>query len=380
MTAPPPEASRNNNFDALRFLGALLVFVSHATFAPTGTLAADPLYALSGGQMTLGWIGVGMFFVISGYLITQSWERRRGALAFFRARALRIYPALVVVVLGIFLIGGAISNNPNYFTNPSALSYLGNIVVPFSQNHLPGVFENQPSGGVSDNFWTLRYEIGAYVLLAAMGTLGVWRRDTVLVLFLLTSFVFALGGSATNNGWFDLPRYFLAGAVVYLYRDKLRWTPTFALLSLAGLALFTLTGGMKLAFSVFGTYLTLYLAFAPWLRIQRFGKYGDFSYGLYLSGLFVQQLVQRADPALGMLANFVVSFPIALAVAVVLWYTVEKPALGLKGLWRAPRRPDVTPELARPAAPRGAAPDYRRQLAVRRAPIETSPLRRDRPH
>lgn len=324
MTAPqdkPVDASRDNNFDALRFLGALLVFVSHATFVPTGTLDADPLYALSGGQMTIGWIGVGLFFVVSGYLITQSWERRHGLVPFLRARAVRIYPALIVVVLAIFLIGGLISTAPNYFTNPGALSYLGNILVPFSQNHLPGVFQHpMPSTGVSDNFWTLRYEIGCYVLLALMGSLRVWRRDTVLVLFLLMSFLFAVGGSATNNGWFDLPRYFVAGSLVYLYRDRIRFTWPLALLALAALTLTVFTGGMKLGFSVFGTYLVLALAFArgPLARmgLPRFGKYGDFSYGLYLVGLFTQQLVQRQYPNLDAFGNFILAFPIALAVAV----------------------------------------------------------------
>lgn len=334
MSATPDNFSRDNNFDALRFLGALLVFVSHATFVPSGSLWADPLYKLSGGQMTIGWIGVGLFFAVSGYLITMSWERRRTLAAFVRARALRIYPALIVVVVGIFLIGAVVSRDPNYLTSPGALSYLGNILVPFSQNHLPGVFDNQPSSGVSDNFWTLRYEIGCYVLLAAMGVLRVWRRDTVLVLFLLVTALFALGHPGTNNGWMDLPRYFLGGALVYLFRDRIRWSGWLALGSLAGLALTAHFGGMKLGFSVFGVYLTLYLAFAPWLRLHRFGQHGDFSYGLYLTGLFIQQLVQRSLPNLDAWGNFFLSFPVALLVAVALWRLVEKPALNFK---RAPK-------------------------------------------
>lgn len=334
MSATQDNFARDNNFDALRFLGALLVFVSHATFVPTGTLWADPLYRLSNGQMTIGWIGVGMFFAISGYLITMSWERRRGIFAFLQARALRIYPALIVVVLGIFLVGRLLSTDGAYFSNPSALAYLANIALPFVDNHLPGVFQNQPSSGVSDNFWTLRYEIGCYLLIAAMGFLKVWRRDTILVLFLLVSTLFALGWPGTNNGWFDLPRYFLAGAVFYLYRDRIPWRGSLALLALGGLTLFAFVGGMKLAFSLFGTYLTLYLAFAPWLNLRRFGKHGDFSYGLYLMGLFVQQIVQGAWPRLGMVGNFVVSFPIVLALSVLLWYTVEKPALALKRFGR----------------------------------------------
>lgn len=354
MTAPqekPLEDWRNNNFDAMRFLGALLVFVSHATFVPSGSLWADPLYALSGGQMTIGWVGVALFFVVSGYLITQSWERRSGLIPFLRARAVRIYPALIVVVVAIFLLGGLLSTAPNYFANPGALSYLGNIVVPFMDNHLPGVFQNMPSSGVSDNFWTLRYEIGCYVLLAAMGMLKVWRRDTVLVLFLLVSVLFALGAPSTNSGWLDLPRYFLAGSVLYLYRDRVRYTPGLVALALLALTVTVFTGGMKLGFSVFGAYVVLALAFArgPLTRLglPRFGKYGDFSYGLYLVGLFVQQIVQRQYPALDAFGNFILSFPIALALAVLLWYTVEKPALALKN-----GRPIRSVKVAKPVAVR----------------------------
>jgi len=325
-----PGNSRFNNFDALRFLGAFLVFATHATFIPTGSLWADPLYALSNGQMTIGWVGVALFFVLSGYLVTQSWARRPSPAAFLRARALRIYPALIAVVVGIFLVGGFLSRDAGYFVSTDAREYLLNILVPFSDNKLPGLFTNLPTTTVSDNFWTLRYEIGCYLLLVLMGALRVWRRDVVLVLFGLVTLIFLLGGQAAQNGWFDLPRYFLAGALFALYRDRIPLRGGIAALSLAVLVACTFLGGLKIAFSVFGAYLVLYLAFARWLPLQTAGRYGDFSYGLYLVGFFVQQVVQRAWPNLGMLENFLISLPPALVVSVLLWHLVEKPALALK--------------------------------------------------
>ncbi|WP_412026472.1 acyltransferase family protein [Deinococcus yunweiensis] len=326
----PADPLRANNFDFLRFMGALLVVVSHATFVPTGSLWADPLYARSGGQMTIGWVGVGMFFVMSGYLVTLSWQRRPSVRAFAAARALRLYPALIAVVISVFVVGAVISTDDAYLARQGAWSYLFNVVLPFVENQLPGVFRDQPARTVTDNFWTLRYEIGAYALLAGLGALGLWRRSVVLALFVFTTGLFALGGEAAESGWLDLPRYFLSGALLCLHRDRVPWRGLLALASLVGMAALALTGGMKLGFSVFGAYLTLYLAQAPWLKLHHFARFGDFSYGLYLVGFFVQQLVQRAAPGLTALGNFALSVPLALALAALLWFAVERPALRLK--------------------------------------------------
>ena len=130
----PADPLRANNFDFLRFVGALLVVVSHATFVPTGSLWADPLYARSGGQMTIGWIGVGMFFVMSGYLVTLSWQRRPSVRAFAAARALRLYPALIAVVISVFVVGAVISTDDAYLARRGAWSYLFNVAVPFVEN------------------------------------------------------------------------------------------------------------------------------------------------------------------------------------------------------------------------------------------------------
>src|SRR4051794_27480336 len=82
---PAPEAvlhpapDRRNNFDALRLALAILVLFSHS-YSLAG--AVDPIVRLTRWQFDGGTIAVDGFFVISGYLITDSWLRSRSTDAF----------------------------------------------------------------------------------------------------------------------------------------------------------------------------------------------------------------------------------------------------------------------------------------------------------
>ncbi len=99
--------ARANNFDTLRAIAAVMVLASHA-FALAGDDRAEPIWRLSREQTTGGSLAVTIFFVISGYLITMSFERTRTTVAFVVNRALRLLPALAVVVLFLALIAGPI--------------------------------------------------------------------------------------------------------------------------------------------------------------------------------------------------------------------------------------------------------------------------------
>src|SRR5947199_3131220 len=86
---------RDNNFDLLRLVAALSVIFSHAFLLAENSQDHDPLMILTGGQAILGLCGVFMFFTISGYLISQSFEATRPPLVFLVKRALRIFPGLL---------------------------------------------------------------------------------------------------------------------------------------------------------------------------------------------------------------------------------------------------------------------------------------------
>lgn len=78
-------------------------------------------------------------------------------------------------------------------------------------------------------------------------------------------------------------------------------------------------------------YLTLALGHAPLPKFAWVESYGDFSYGAYLYGFLVQQILAGfiATPNQHWL-NFMIAAPIALLLGMLSWRLVEKPAMRLK--------------------------------------------------
>ena len=166
---------RNNNLNLLRFVAASMVLLSHSFALSTGTWQAEPLVNIIG--MSLGSIAVDIFFVVSGFLVTGSMLSRKSVYAFLWARALRIYPALLIAILFcVLLIGTVFTTHPlnSYFLDSETQKYLlKNVIMVFgSTGHLPGVFENLPfKNAVNGSLWTLPWELRMYVLMAMFGLL-----------------------------------------------------------------------------------------------------------------------------------------------------------------------------------------------------------------
>src|SRR5258705_11304305 len=92
--------SRNNTFDFLRLALAMPVLVSHCYPLTQGNNDREPLSRLTGGNEDLGRVAVAGFFILSGFLIANSWAGGRGLLDFLRRPGLRIYPG--VFAAGLF--------------------------------------------------------------------------------------------------------------------------------------------------------------------------------------------------------------------------------------------------------------------------------------
>src|SRR5215468_11513571 len=88
--------ARHNNFDALRLVAAISVMFSHAFLIAEGSQRHEPLIVLTGNQSILGLVGVFVFFAVSGFLVTQSFEQTGDPWRFLAKRALRIFPGLFV--------------------------------------------------------------------------------------------------------------------------------------------------------------------------------------------------------------------------------------------------------------------------------------------
>lgn len=95
------ERARTNNLDLVRLFGAALVIYGHA-YPIAG--AASPGFAANG----VATIGVKIFFSIRGYLVALSWLRDPHLGRFLLRRSLRIFSALIVVVLLSALVLGPV--------------------------------------------------------------------------------------------------------------------------------------------------------------------------------------------------------------------------------------------------------------------------------
>ncbi|MER7579919.1 acyltransferase family protein, partial [Kitasatospora sp. NPDC097691] len=86
--------SRLGWLDALRGIAALAVTAHHFD-----VLKLVPHGATVSAHFDLGFYGVMAFFIVSGYIIPASLERRGDVRAFWIGRIFRIYPALIVTML-----------------------------------------------------------------------------------------------------------------------------------------------------------------------------------------------------------------------------------------------------------------------------------------
>lgn len=333
-----------DNFSLLRHLLALAVIVSHAFSVGTGAAGDEPLHALTG--FSLGEHAVNGFFAISGFLVTMSFVRR-GPLDYAVARTLRIAPALIAAVLACaFLLGPALTALPlaDYFRDPQLWRFVeATLTTLKSTAPLPGVFTENPFRFPLGTVWTLKYEVICYAVVFGLGVAGALRhRLAVLVLVgglaaaCLGLDVLDPGAGKGTQTSIRLPLIFLTGSLLYLYRERVPSSPVVV----AALALATwLAAGTPLYHAllfVTSAYGVLWLALgAP---VSARAPRADLSYGLYLYGWPVQQVLFAFFPAVPAAVMIAPAIAVSAVVAALSWYGVEQPALALKGRLMAVRR------------------------------------------
>jgi peptidoglycan/LPS O-acetylase OafA/YrhL len=329
---------RDNNFDCLRIVAALMVMFTHSFLVSYGyTINVEPLSVLTDGQMTSGTVGVQIFFAISGYLITDSWMRNPEWRRFLVARSLRIFPGLLgVLMVSVFVLGPLATSLPlnQYFGTYETWRYLGNIWLVGIVHELPGVFLNNPFKAiVNGSIWTLPYEFFCYLGVMALGLV---RCISVSVVGVLLAISLALVSPIRDDGGLAFHAMFLAGMALRILRVPHSWLLVAVCVGI--LIVGTQFHVLRLVFNVFGTYLVLFVATHPRIRLPRAARYGDFSYGIYLYAYPFQQFIVWWFGALTWWQVFAISTPITVLAAVLSWHGIEKHALKLK-----PRRQSPVP-------------------------------------
>ncbi|MGU3465905.1 acyltransferase family protein [Methylobacterium sp. C33D] len=341
MSAPTIAAALErgpNGFTGLRLMLALAVVVSHAFSVATGAAGDEPLAWLTG--YTLGEHAVNGFFAVSGFLVTMSCDRR-GIQDYALARTLRILPGLVAATLVVALgLGAALTRLPvsEYWRDPALWSFIRGTLTTFKSNAaLPGVFESNPYRAPLGTVWTLKYEVLCYLGVLVAAPCGLLRRRwsaPLIVLGLALALTIACGsrGADLPKGTetaLRLPLIFAAGACLYLWRDRLRVSAAALACLVFGAFVLARTPAYPALLFLAEAYGVVWLALGPLAR-GVFDPSSDLSYGIYLYGWPVQQSLHALWPSASGIALLVPALALAVPVAALSWYAVERPALALK--------------------------------------------------
>ena len=332
-----------NNFDLARLVLALIVVGGHS-----GIVSAQDSVFFPVLQYCSGFFAVNCFFVISGFLVYRSYRLSRSPGRYFEKRARRIYPAYFVMIVASVVMGWVLTTAPwsEFFSWKLVKYLLANLTfMNFAGGqYLPGVFDVNPEHEVNAPLWTLKIEVMFYVSVPVIFWLS--RRIKAVWLFAaiyvgsVAFRMFCDAMLANGHPVFDqigrqLPgqmSFFIAGVFLEHYFDTFKARQAWFLAAgIAGLVLYYGLGSgfyplFPLSLGIVVIYLCMLFFF-----LGPIGKYGDFSYGLYIIHFPVLQTIA----ATGFLAgspNLRVLFALVavLALAVLMWHLVEKRFLTAK--------------------------------------------------
>lgn len=323
--------------DGLRAVAVLLVVAQHSHFG-----------LFSGGS-----IGVGVFFVLSGFLITtvlvEEWERR-GRIhvgKFYLRRVLRLYPALLAAILGTFVIAVALGSTTVHQmlkALPAALTYWMNWWLESGHHFV-----------LTDHLWSLSVEEQFYLVWPLLLLCGLaFGRRAAFVGSIVFTAILLVATSVLSTGW-DPSRVF--------YGTDAR-APQFLIGAIAALTVARPRRVIRVA-AVAGTALLMFVALTPWrwdglrsvpvlalfslaavavvvcatdpprwmalvLESKPAVSLGRVSYGVYLWHIPITIALDRHWPNIAPLPLFTVVLIGSVAAAAVSYRFVELPCLRVK--------------------------------------------------
>jgi peptidoglycan/LPS O-acetylase OafA/YrhL len=206
--------------DLLRITAALSVVVYHYTFSGVAQHLTSIAYPALSTVTRYGYLGVDMFFTISGFVVLLSaWGRQPHE--FVISRIVRLYPAYWVAVTLTTLVAITLSRG---LFKVTPFQYLANMTMLNAVAHI---------ANVDVVYWTLYAEIRFYLLIFVLARVGISRARVTAVLWawlaatvtieahILPPSVASKLDILVQSQW---SHYFIAGmALCLVYRTGFSW-------------------------------------------------------------------------------------------------------------------------------------------------------------
>lgn len=313
--------------------------------------------------------GVPLFFITSGFLITESFLNSSSIQNYSKKRFLRIYPALFINIL-ILELAMYIGNNMNSFNLSffeylkylivyifTASSYISSKILELSSStfDLSGFFQSYPSGVL----WTLTVELSFYFALPVI--LLFYKKSRLLTSFIIFILFFSsiyLSSIASQKFYSSSVLYrlleisflpyawiFLLGVILRLYWENIsKYLVDKGIYFLLIYLLFSFVSNKYFASGLFVSYkysldfitvievillgiAMISLAFS-FTKIK-IGFKSDLSYATYLYHMLIVHIILSSGMKTGWYTYFIVIF-VTLIIAYISWRFVESPILELK--------------------------------------------------
>ena len=341
-------STRENNFDLIRLVAAAQVAIIHVASAPHVDFEKSVFIVFAQHLR-----GVPIFFVVSGFLISLSWERNSVPIAYARNRILRIYPALwvcLLVSIATAYVFGGVS-----FARMEAIPWLV-AQLTIGQFYNPDFLRGYGTGVLNGSLWTIPVELQFYVLLPFLYRFfrlrdqrGNWSLIGLAMVSVAVQYLFVhLGGPASEHllvkllGVSIAPYFwiFLLGVLLQRNFERLSsflvgkggaWLAIYALFvageDILGVQATTNTPN-PIPMAVLACTIIACAYSAPkvagWLLRGNDVSYGVYIYHVVVLNVFLALGMQNSIGAL------VYVLATTLAAATASWILVERPALRVK--------------------------------------------------
>jgi len=299
-------------------------------------------------------LAVDGFFIVSGFLVYMSLDKAKSLSDYFQKRIRRIFPAYVVVVVACAILLSLLSTYSwqDYFGKDWLEYVVSNLLLMnFLHPELPGVFFDHRMAAVNGALWTIKIEFMFYVMLPfiiwLMRCFGALKIMLLLyVLAVVYSMLLQYLGKDQHLYLVlehQLPgqlAFFVSGMLCYHYFDRFRqYANALVIVAIPVLLLTYHYHGFYPFYPISLAITVIYFAMI-FVYLGNWGKFGDFSYGIYIWHFpLIQTLISLGVFDVSAWLGVGLTFLCLFAFAYLSWHWIERPFLQRRSHYRLVEEP-----------------------------------------